>query len=257
MNRSARAAAWLALLSIFPSGSALAAGLGGSPASMRMQYEIALKNDFTFLKTPAQVEEFVRKERLEPVESNENVLVNNVSFPYARPAVALFVQRLAEQYRAATGDRLVVTSLTRPTSRQPRNAHKLSVHPTGMAVDLRIPADEKARAWLESVLLQLEARGVLDATREKSPPHYHVAVFPEKYETYVASLPKDTTPTVAQQSAASLEPLAEGHGHDEDVPHPMPAPVGAGPAVLGIAGFSGILAVGLVRRRSRRRTPRA
>jgi hypothetical protein len=253
MKRRARAALALALLSIFPLGSAFAAGLGGSLTSMRRQYEIAKANDFTFLRTPAQVREFVEKARLEAVESNDVLLVNKVSFPYARPAVALFIERLAGQYFAATGERLVVTSLTRPTSRQPRNSHELSVHPTGMAVDLRIPADAEARAWLESVLLQLEERAVLDATRERNPAHYHVAVYPEAYERYVARLPRDTIQVTSARGEASLEPGTEPdsvHAAEHDIAVDVAA---AAPAALVIAGFTSILGAGLVIRRRARR----
>jgi hypothetical protein len=251
MKRPARATLALALLSISPLGSAFAAGLGGSMSSMRKQYQIARENDFTFLRTPDQVREFVREERLEPVLSNDVLLVNKVSFPYARPAVALFIERLAGQYFAATGERLVVTSLTRPTSRQPRNAHRLSVHPTGMAVDLRIPKNATARKWLESTLLQLEGSGVLDATRERSPAHYHVAVYPMKYEAYVARLPKDTINVTGARAEASLEP--SGSDSVRAAEHEIGAGDGrvpALPAALAIAGFTGILgAFGLMRRR--------
>jgi hypothetical protein len=254
MKRQARAAVALTLLSMFPLGSAFAAGLGGSMTSMRKQYQIARQNDFTFLRTPAQVREFVRDERLEQVESNDVLLVNKVSFPYARPAVALFIERLAGQYFAATGERLVVTSLTRPVSRQPRNAHRLSVHPTGMAVDLRIPKDAAAREWLESTLLQLEGSGVLDATRERHPAHYHVAVYPNRYETYVARLPKDTIEVTGTRADVSLEP--DGSDSLRAAEHEIGAAhdaVPTMPAALAIAGFTSILgAFGLIRRRARR-----
>jgi hypothetical protein len=254
MKRTARAAVTLALLSIVPLGSAFAAGLGGSMSSMRKQYQIARENDFTFLRTSAQVREFVSKERLALVESNDVLLVNKVSFPYARPAVALFIERLAGQYFAATGERLVVTSLTRPTSRQPRNAHRLSVHPTGMAVDLRIPKNSAARSWLESTLLQLEGSGVLDATRERSPAHYHVAVYPTRYEAYVARLPRDTIEVTSVRADASLEPTGSDSARAAE--HEIGGDDGAMPAMpaaLAIAGFTSILgAFGLVRRRARR-----
>ena len=204
MQSRARAAFLLALLSSSPIAFASAdeARLGGSMSSMRRQHRVALQNDYTFLRTPAQVREFVRKDRLEPLITNEYLHVNRVSFPYARPEVKLFVERLAKQYHEAIGEKLVVTSLTRPLSRQPRNAHRLSVHPAGMAVDLRVPRTSKGRRWLESVLLQLEARGLLDATRERRPPHYHVAVFPDKYENYAERL-------IAREQLASAEARAE------------------------------------------------
>src|SRR5688572_22928036 len=179
----------LALLALpLSAGLAGDAKLGGSMASMRRQYQVAKKNDYTFLRTPAQVRAFVREDRLEQLESNEHLLVNKVSFPYARPEVKMFVERLAAQYHAATGERLVVTSLTRPLSRQPRNAHDLSVHPAGMALDLRASRKSSCRRWLEGTLLSLEAKGVLEATRERRPAHYHVAIFPSAYLSYVENL---------------------------------------------------------------------
>lgn len=155
---------------------------------MLRQHRVAKKNNFTFLRTSRQVREFIRKERLVRLTGNGDYVVSRVSFPYARDAVKLFVERLARQYHQATGDRLVVTSLTRPMSRQPRNASPLSVHPTGMAVDFRTPKKEAHRLWLERALLALEDRNVLDATRERRPAHYHVAVFPREYSRYLASV---------------------------------------------------------------------
>jgi len=60
------------------------------------------------------------------------------------------------------------------------------VHPTGMAVDLRKSRRAACRAWLERTLLGLERRDLVEATRERWPAHYHVAVFPEPYHRYVA-----------------------------------------------------------------------
>ncbi|HYW06042.1 MAG TPA: hypothetical protein VE913_03745, partial [Longimicrobium sp.] len=67
----------------------------------------------------------------------------------------------------------------------PGNAHTLSVHPAGMAVDFRVSRNAECRTWLEGTLLGLERAGVLDVTRERMPPHYHVAVFPDAYSAYV------------------------------------------------------------------------
>lgn len=164
------------------------AQLKGSESSVLRQHSVAKRHGYAFLRNSAQVREFVREDRLERVRSNRNILIENVSFPFARPEVKLFVERLGAQYRAATGERLVITSLTRPKSRQPRNASELSVHPAGMAVDLRIPRSVRGRRWLERTLLDLEDRIVIDATRERTPAHYHVAVFPRAYARYVAQL---------------------------------------------------------------------
>lgn len=185
-------------LLLLPVESAMAGELGGSRASMLRQHEIAADQDFTFLRTAKQVREFAQKERLVEVASGADFRMEKVSFPYTRPFVLLFIERLAAQFRQVTGNQLVVTSLTRPTSLQPRNASRLSVHPAGMAVDFRIPPSTAERKWLEEALLSLENRGVLDVTRERSPAHYHVAVFPEQYEQYV-------TPLIAREAAMAAE----------------------------------------------------
>ncbi len=71
------------------------------------------------------------------VRANRDFDLHGVSYPFARPETRTFTLRLANQYRLACGEKLVVTSLTRPLSRQPRNASSRSVHPTGMALDVR------------------------------------------------------------------------------------------------------------------------
>jgi hypothetical protein len=158
--------------------------LRGSPSSMKQQHEIAVDEDLTFADEPAQIDNLVDSGALVSIEGNADFALSNVSFPYARPEVLLFIQRLSQQYHAENGAKLVVTSLTRPADLQPRNAHELSVHPAGMAVDFRVPSTAGQRAWLEKALLGLENARVLDVTREKHPPHYHVAVFPAEYLAY-------------------------------------------------------------------------
>lgn len=163
-----------------------AASLRGSQSSILKQNRSARSHDFTYLQTPAHVRRFVDAGILVPVPGNQDYELAQVSFPYARPEVKVFVERLARQYRSATGEKLVVTSLTRPRSHQPRNASESSVHPCGMAIDIRKSHHRSARRWLEEVLLSLERSGVVEATLERRPPHYHVAVFPGPYAAYVA-----------------------------------------------------------------------
>lgn len=174
--------------------------LRGSPASMVRQHEVAKEEDFTFLRTPGQVERFLEEGYLVPIEGNGDYeIARGVSFPAARPELRVFLERLGAQYRAACGEALVVTSLTRPLSTQPRNAHPLSVHPAGMAADFRISRRGECRAWLESALLGMEERRLLDVTRERRPPHYHVAVFPAAYMAWV----ERAGPVTAKSSPAS------------------------------------------------------
>lgn len=170
-----------------------AQSLRGSPGTVERQNLAAVQHDFTFLRDAGHVRRFVEAGYLVPVGSNPDFRVKRISFPFARPEVKLFLSRLGRQYRAACGEDLVVTSLTRPQTRQPWNASPRSVHPTGMAMDLRRSTNRGCRQWLEDVLLSLEGRGVLEAVRERRPPHYHVALFPKPYAAYVASL-RDTEP---------------------------------------------------------------
>jgi hypothetical protein len=245
-----KAAAGLLALSLGMATPALAdVTLRGSRGSMERQHQVARAHDYTFLRSPAQVRDFVEAGRLVEVRGNGDYEVaRGVSFPYARQELLTFVERLSEQYRGACGERLVVTSLTRPASRQPGNAHPLSVHPAGMAVDLRISDRAACRSWLEGTLLSLEERELLDVTRERNPPHYHVAVFPEPYMAHVQRLVAEDSAAAAQQSravAAMVAPVRAAVG-------PTGTPAEPGDGELGRALLVALLSVALVVTLSRR-----
>lgn len=226
--------------------------LRGSPGSMVRQHEVAEENDFTFLRTPGQVREFVEQGVLVKVEGDANYSVaSGVSFPYTRPEVGTFLERLGAQYREGCGEKLVVTSLTRPLANQPGNAHQLSVHPAGMAVDFRISRSGECRAWLEGTLLGLERGGVLDVTRERNPPHYHVAVFPDRYAAYLAKLRADSAdaaagPAVKAAAAATAAKPAAAPPAAANAMAAEPAPEkgsGPHPALFGLVVAAASLAV--------------
>ncbi len=218
------------------SGHASAQSLRGSRSSLDRQVAQAHRHDYTFLSSQAQLRRFVDSGLLVPVSGNRDYGLKEVSFPFARPEVRLFIERLAAQYRRACGQQLVVTSLTRPLSHQPHNASDRSVHPTGMAIDLRRPGGS-CRAWLERTLLWLEARRLLEATRERRPPHYHVALFPRPYSTYVDELRRggrppvpattlhvvrrgDTLWEIARRHGASIAELRQANGLTSSRIHP-------------------------------------
>jgi Family of unknown function (DUF5715) len=162
-----------------------AEGLAGSPASMAHQHAVAVEEQYTFLRTPLDVQRLVSDGKLVQIASDADVVLAGVSFPYARPEVRAFLARYARDYRDSTGAALTVTSLTRPAALQPRNAHKLSVHPAGMAIDFRVPRTPVERGFMERSLLAMEKAGLLDVTRERTPAHYHVAVFAEPTLAYL------------------------------------------------------------------------
>src|SRR5687768_14919898 len=85
--------------------------LSGSRASMVRQNAVAKAEAYSFLRTPVQVRRFVDDGQLVTLRGNNDYRLANVGYPYARPAVQAFVERLAKEYRAGCGERLVVTSL--------------------------------------------------------------------------------------------------------------------------------------------------
>lgn len=211
-----------AVLLLVTPATTLGQSLRGSPASLDRQDAGANRNDYTYIRTPKQLRHFVAEGWLVELHESQDLTLHGVSYPYARPELALFLRRLSAQYRAACGRKLVVTSLTRPVSRQPRNASKRSVHPTGMAADLRHSSSRTCRRWLEKVLLQLEGAGILEATRERYPPHYHVALFTQRYTNYVSRLQSERSATTERavlakasyevRSGDSLWTIAHDHG---------------------------------------------
>lgn len=180
----------IALLFAGPAAaSEVAVSLRGSPNSMMRQNSVAKDLGYEFVKTPEQLPLLVDEGEFVHLPGNEDYeVLESVSYPYARPEVRLFVERLAAQYRDDTGEKLVITSLTRPLTEQPRNSHALSVHPAGIAMDFRISSRRASQQWLEAVLLKLERQNLLDITRERYPPHYHVALFPQAYRAHVEKM---------------------------------------------------------------------
>jgi hypothetical protein len=217
MRRTGTVLALACMAAFFTPADSHAQSLKGSKKSLDLQNRVAEQHDFTFIGTTSQAKRFVELGYLVRVKSNGDYHVNQISHPYARPEVELFVSRLGRQYRSACGEQLVITSLTRPTSRQPRNASSRSVHPTGMAMDVRRSSSRACRSWLEKVLLSLEGAGVLEATRESSPPHYHIALFPKQYASYVDRRLADagdggTAVAYRVRSGDSLWSIAQKHG---------------------------------------------
>ncbi len=203
-------------LGVVTSATASAPSLRGSPASMIQQNQVAKDHSLSFNRTGAQIRQAVERGELVELKGNADYSVADfVSFPFLQPEGLLFVERLSAQYREACGQKLVVTSAVRPSSAQPSNAHQLSVHPAGMAVDLRVSDRAECRSWLESSLLAMEAAGVLNGIRENHPPHYHVAVFPKQYREYAEAqmvIEAEEALALAEEETARLAaapPVAE------------------------------------------------
>jgi hypothetical protein len=170
--------------------AALAAPAGaqsllGSRGSIDRMYGQARTHELTFHRTANSVRTAGERGELVRLGGSRDYRLDGVSHPWVLPATRTFVERLGGQYRATCGEPLVVTSATRPRSHRLANSTDRSVHPTGMAVDIRRPSSARCLAWLRETLLHLERASVIEATEERRPPHFHVAVYPRPYRRYV------------------------------------------------------------------------
>ncbi|MDP2651496.1 MAG: DUF5715 family protein, partial [bacterium] len=214
------------ILILWIGDAAEAQSLKGSPTSLDRQEQKAKEYGYAIFASAMMVREAIDKD-LYPVYSNGDFRFHKVDHPVARPEVKLFIGRLSRQYKKVCGDKLVVTGLTRPKDEPLPNSSDRSVHPAGMAVDVRIPPKRSCRRWLEDVVMHIESSGAIEATRENWPPHYHIAVFPE-YISYAirvaAGQPATTGPVVA--SAEDMYRVKKGDSlwkiarrHDTTVAH--------------------------------------
>ncbi len=163
--------------------------LRGSKASISKMYTFARRHDIDFLRTAADVDAAIVRGKLVPLSGTAFYEVSAaVGFAYATPEARHFVETLAPHFVRNCNAPLVITSATRPETRQPRNASQLSVHPTGIAVDLRKPYPGSCLSWLRDTLTTMEDNGLIEVTEERHPPHFHVAVLAEPGSAPIAGL---------------------------------------------------------------------
>jgi hypothetical protein len=180
-----------ASLMALPEPSA-AQSLRGSHASVSLVYRRAVRGGLNFYETTSDVKRAVVRGELVRLNGNSHYRLVNIGMPYVRPETKAFVLDLAADFHRACGAPLVITSATRPISRRLANSSELTVHPTGMAIDLRKPAG-RCRVWLRRRLLAAERRGAIEATEERHPPHFHVAVLPSRYEKVASARSKSAS----------------------------------------------------------------
>jgi len=212
MRRGTLGALAICLFAAAPVRADVPVSLRGSPDAMARQHGVAQQAGYPFVRTPAEMADLEARGELTRLFGNHDYgFREGVRSMVARPEMRVFIERLARDYRAACGEKLIVTSLTRPLNRQPRNAHRLSVHPAGIAVDLRVSRSADCRGWLEDTLLTMEEQGLLDGIRERSPPHYHVALFPDSYMDHIGPIvDAERSAERAQVIAARLGMLGTG-----------------------------------------------
>jgi hypothetical protein len=171
-------------------GRAAAQSLRGSLESVQRMYDHAVSDGLPFYENSNDVRWAAARGELVQLRTDRGYELHRVAFPFVRPATSTFIERLAADYDHACREELVVTSGVRPESRQPSNSSLRSVHPTGMAVDLRKPTGP-CLTWLRRELLTLEGDGVVEATEEHHPAHFHVAVFGPEYLRFAGAMPEE------------------------------------------------------------------
>jgi LysM repeat protein len=151
--------------------------LHGSKASVERMYDFAVRYRYPFYLTPTNLDTAIAHGKLVALTGDSTYeLTRGVGFSYATREAKQFVTMFAPQYLAACGAPLTVTSAARPMSRQPHNANPHSVHPTGIAVDIRRPPPGPCLTWVRGALADLETKGIVEATEEHHPVHLHIAV---------------------------------------------------------------------------------
>lgn len=189
MQSSLVATALIAASLIAVPSPGAAQSLRGSHASVSLMYRRAVRGGLDFYETTSDVKRAVLRGELVRLNGNAHYRLANIGMPYVRAETKAFVLDLAANYHRACGAPLVITSATRPISRRLANSSELSVHPTGLAIDLRKPTG-RCRTWLRRTLLAAERRGSIEATEERHPPHFHVAVLPSRYEKVASARSK-------------------------------------------------------------------
>jgi len=200
-----------AFLCLCAVASAGAQSLRGSRASVQKMYTRAVLNDLDFFSTSKGIYESVRDGELVMISITMDMTLDKVTYPFVLPRTRDVLNVFAKKYHDACGERLTVTSAARPRREQPRNASPQSVHPTGMAVDFRRPSGN-CLTFMRSELVLLERQGILEATEERHPVHFHVAVLQRgKFAPAtpaIASATSVTTPTMpAAKVVAEASPV--------------------------------------------------
>ncbi|MEN9920833.1 MAG: hypothetical protein RL538_726 [Candidatus Parcubacteria bacterium] len=149
--------------------------VGGEVSSSQQQHRYALLENLPFMTSEAEYQSSIASGRLVRLEGP--YLEMHARRPYVLPSTAAFVLELSRGYFEFGCGRLVVKDAARLVSEQPSNGSTFSVHPAGMAVDVRTKYIRPECAdWLRAYISEKEAEGKVDGTQEWRPEHLHVVV---------------------------------------------------------------------------------
>ena len=167
--------------------------VGGCQTTSEQQHHYARKMMLPLMTTEAEYQARIASGYYVPFEGPYLQLL--AKRPYALPSTVAFVNAMAKEYQATGCGRLIVRGALRLTTERPPNGSIHSVHPAGMAVDIRtnhIPAT--CAEWLRNYLREKEALGEVDGTHELKPEHLHVVV---PVKTPIPPFIQDETPTTS------------------------------------------------------------
>ena len=191
-----------------------AQALRGSRASVELMYATAQRRDLLFLHSPAEVYAAALSGALKLVSITDDLDLEGALYPFVLPNTLRFADSIAAAYHAGCGERIVLTSGARPLDEQPRNASPKSVHPTGMAIDFRKPRTPACLTWLRKNLLALEDRHAIEATEERRPAHFHVAVLNQEPEQRLSVAAADiVVPRRARGTASTRQAKHSRRSH--------------------------------------------
>ena len=168
--------------------------VGGCQTTSEQQLQYALDHQLPRMTTEAEYQSRVDSGYFVRLEGP--FLDVRARRPYALPTTVAFLIRMSQAYSAAGCGQLIIMDALRLTTERPVNGSVYSVHPTGMAVDIRtkyIPIE--CADWLRAYVSQKEAAGEVDGTQELRPEHLHVVVVP-------LQLPESSSPQVVVSAGA-------------------------------------------------------
>lgn len=162
----------------------------GSKYSQNLQNWVINKYHLTRIKNYEQMESFILKGLLVPIDRLENVNIDyrlRKDFSFAKPFVADFLLDFGAYHFKGFGLWIMVNSTIRPIDSQ-KELYKTnpnaapwwqSAHTTGAAVDIsyRDMSDAEIFSCLK-YLKKLEKAGVIEMTMEINQPVFHIMVFP-------------------------------------------------------------------------------
>jgi hypothetical protein len=175
--------------------------LRGSEDSLARENRMADAAGLPRLKDRTELETAIADGTLVPIEDTDAFVIDGELgeedpdhaelYAYARPTTKVFLDDLLGEAHRRFGHRFAVTSLVRTDEYQSvlrasnrsaasgKTLDERSTHLTGATVDITlVGVPWKPKQWLRKRLIELEKRGLIQATEERRQYCFHVLVLP-------------------------------------------------------------------------------